>query len=116
MKLGLKISQQGLLVSATGLLLGLLTANTGLAATTTAQAFEQCREVIEVTFGSADELADVRLDGTRKSGKQLRIRVFTPEGEQFKVHCNVNRQTGEVVSIDPLGNSAAKKQLASATD
>lgn len=108
----LKITRSTLLGSATGLLLGMVGINTGMAATTTAQAFEQCREVIEVAFGSADEVAEVRLDGTRKSGRQLRLRVFTPEGEQLKVHCTVNRKTGELVSIDPPGKLAAKKELA----
>lgn len=112
MNTSLKISKQGLLVSATGVLLGMFTANTSMAAITTAQAFEQCREVIEVAFGSADELAEVRLDGTRNSGRQLRLRVFTPEGEQVKVQCNVNRKTGELVSINPPGRTTAKKELA----
>ncbi|HET6565394.1 MAG TPA: hypothetical protein VFG52_08275 [Xanthomonadales bacterium] len=96
-----------------GLLLGLAMVNTASAATTTAQAFEQCREVVEVAFGSADELADVRLEGTRKSGRQLRLRVFTPAGEQVSVQCNVNRKTGELVSIDPPGAETGKKELAS---
>lgn len=108
----LKITQSALRISATGLLLGTFAVNTSMAATTTAQAFEQCREVIEVAFGSADELAEVRLDGTRKSGRQLRLRVFTPDGEQLKVQCNVNRKTGELVSIDPPGTSSSKKELA----
>lgn len=83
------------------------------AATTTAEAFEKCREVAEVAYGSGDALADVRLDGVRKSGKQLKLRVFTPDGEQINASCNVNRKTGELVSIDPPGGAAVKKELVS---
>lgn len=108
----LKITKPALLSSVAGLLLGVFAINTSMAATTTGQAFEQCREVIEVAFGSADEQARVRLEGTRKSGRQLQLRVFTPEGEQVIVQCNVNRKTGELVSINPPGNSAEKKELA----
>ena len=80
---------------------GLSMANTSLAATSTAEAFETCREHAEVAYGSAEQLAEVRLDGVRKSGHQLRLKVFTPEGEQLTALCNVNRKTGELVSIDP---------------
>jgi len=83
------------------LLAGLLGASNSLAAATTQESFNSCKDEAEVAWGSADEKAKVRLDGTRKNGKQIRLRVFTPEGEKLTVLCNVDRRSGEVVSMDP---------------
>ena len=68
---------------------------------TTEQNFETCRSAAEVAFGSVDEKADVRLEGVRKSGKQLRLRVFTPEGEGLAVLCDVDKKTGELIALNP---------------
>ncbi|MDZ4731567.1 MAG: hypothetical protein SH820_16680 [Xanthomonadales bacterium] len=100
-----------MVVGSLGLLAGLGVANTSLAATSIAQAFETCREHAEVAYGSADQLAEIRLDGVRKSGRQLRLKVFTPAGDQILALCNVNRRTGLLVSIDPPGNLAQVEKL-----
>lgn len=83
------------------MLAGLLSVSNGLAAATTLESFETCQSEAEVAWGSVDEKAEVRLDGVRKNGKQLRLRVLTPEGEKLAVLCNVDRRSGEVVSMDP---------------
>jgi hypothetical protein len=93
------------------LLAGLSTAGNSWAATSTAEAFASCQSQAEVAYGSADQLAEVRLDGVRKSGKQLRLKVFTPAGEQLNALCNVNRKSGQVVSIDPPAGKAAAEQI-----
>ncbi len=94
------------------LLAGLSTAGTSWAATSTAEAFASCRSHAEVAYGSGDQLAEVRLDGLRKSGKQLRIKIFTPEGEQINALCNVNRKSGLVVSIETPANTDPQAQIA----
>ncbi len=104
-------TRSALLLSSALLAAGLL--SPAWAASSTAAAFEQCRAAAEVAYGSADEPADVRLDGVRKSGKQLRLQVFTPEGDQFVALCNVNRKTGELVSMDPPARPEVKEDLAS---
>jgi hypothetical protein len=93
------------------LLANLALANTSLAATSTAQAFETCREHAEIAYGSADQMAEVRLEGVRKSGRQLRLKIFTPEGEQVLALCNVNRKTGLLVSMDPPGDREPAQKL-----
>lgn len=98
----------GLLMTA-----GLLSLSGSLAAATTLEAFETCKNEAEVAWGSVDEKAEVRLDGVRKNGKQLRLRVFTPEGEKLAVLCNVDRRSGAVVSMDPPATPAATGALLS---
>ena len=68
---------------------------------TTAQNFETCRSAAEVAFGNAEENASVRLEGVRKSGKQLRLRVFTPEGEGLAVLCDVDKKSGDLIALNP---------------
>jgi hypothetical protein len=89
-----------------GIAAGLAVTSPDLSASSTQQAFDSCRAEAEVAYGSLEEPAVVRLDGVRKSGKQLRLKVFTPEGEQLIALCNVDRKTGDVVSLDPAGKSA----------
>jgi hypothetical protein len=88
------------------LVLGLAFASTGVSASSTQQNFDACKAQAEVAYGSVEEPAVIRLDGVRKSGKQLRLKVFTPDGEQLIALCNVNRKSGEVVSLDPAGKSS----------
>jgi len=95
------------------MLAGLLSVSSGLAAASTLESFETCKSEAEVAYGSVDQRAEVRLDGVRKSGKQLRLRVFTPEGEKLTVSCNVDRRSGEVVSMDPPVVSALSESLPS---
>ncbi len=99
-------------VGSLSLIAALSIANTSLAATSTAEAFETCREHAEVAYGTAGQLAKVRLNGVRKSGHQLRLMIFTPEGEQLLALCTVNRKSGLLVSIDPPGNLAQVEKLA----
>lgn len=96
----------GLTVLVLGLATGLTVTSPDVSASSTQKAFDSCSEQAEVAYGSLDEPAVIRLDGVRKSGKQLRLKVFTPDGEQFIALCNVNRKSGEVVSIDPAGKPA----------
>lgn len=96
----------GLKVLVLGLAAGLTVTATDVSASSTQKAFDSCREQAEVAYGSVDEPAVIRLEGVRKSGKQLRLKVFAPDGEQFIALCNVNRKSNEVVSMDPAGSSA----------
>jgi hypothetical protein len=65
----------------------------------TAQKLSSCRAEAEVVYGSADEPATVRLEGVRKGGSQLRLRVYTPEGDGLNVLCDVDRKTGELIAL-----------------
>ena len=71
------------------------------AGATTAQKFANCAAAAEVAFGTADEKANVSLQGVRKAGKQLRLRVSTPEGEGIAVLCDVDRSSGELLALTP---------------
>lgn len=95
------------------MLAGLLSVSSGLAAASTLESFETCQSEAEVAYGSVDQRAEVRLDGVRKSGKQLRLKVFTPEGEKLTVLCNVDRRSGEVVSMDPPARDSESASLPS---
>lgn len=78
-------------------------------------AYASCRKEAEVRYGSAEQLAEVRLDGFRKAGKEVRLKVFTPEGEQINALCSVNRKSGEVLAIEPPLHIAAP-ELSPASD
>jgi len=82
-------------------LAGLSMASSSWAAVSSSETYANCRNEAEVRFGSAEQPAEVRLDGFRKSGKEVRLKVFTPEGEQINALCTVNRKTGEVLAIEP---------------
>ena len=93
-----------------GLVIGGL-ASVAVADVTTAQKFETCSAAAEVAYGTDDAKPIIRLQGVRKAGKQLRLRVSTPEGEGIAVLCDVDRTTGELLALTPPSKHAADLAL-----
>ncbi len=86
------------------------------AAQSTSQALATCRGVAERVYGNGHENAEIHLDGVRKSGRQLRLRVHTPNGEMLTAFCTVNRRTGELVSLDPPGRQEVAERTLSSVE
>ncbi|HLF31262.1 MAG TPA: hypothetical protein VI566_09605 [Xanthomonadales bacterium] len=95
----MKIINQTLLCVAIG---GSLISAAG-ADQSTAEKFSSCRAEAEVVYGNASEPASVRLEGVRKAGTRLLLRVYTPEGEGLNVYCDVDKKTGELVVLSASG-------------
>lgn len=81
-----------------------------------AENFATCRAEAELLYGSNGEAARVRLDDIRRSGKELRLRVVTPAGDSFTAVCEVNRRTGELVSLDPGAVDSPERRLSALDD
>ncbi len=86
------------------------------AAPSVAENFDTCRVEAELLYGSNGEPARVRLDDMRRSGKELRLRVVTPAGDSFTAVCEVNRRTGELVSLDPRAVDSPERRLSALDD
>lgn len=84
-----------------GLAIGLAASGAAAAAPSMAEHFESCREEAQVLYGAVDAPARVRLDDMRRGGRELRLRITTPDGESFNAVCEVNRRTGELLSLTP---------------
>ena len=65
----------------------------------TSQKFSSCRAEAETVYGNANEPVRVRLEGVRKAGTQLLLRVYTSAGEGLNVRCDVDRKTGELIAL-----------------
>lgn len=66
---------------------------------TTAQKFSSCRAEAGTVYGNANEPVRVRLEGVRKAGTQLLLRVYTSAGEGLNVRCDVDGKTGELIAL-----------------
>jgi hypothetical protein len=93
------------------LLLGLGLTSIAVADQSVARKFQTCRTEAEVLYGNAGQTARVRLEDARKSGTELRLRVFPPGGESFAAFCRVDRQSGTLVSLEPQPEAAAARRL-----
>lgn len=93
------------------LLLGLGLTSVAAADQSVARKFQTCRAEAEVLYGNAGQAASVRLEDARKSGTELRLRVYPPEGESFAAFCLVDRQSGALVSLEPQPEAAVARQL-----
>jgi hypothetical protein len=92
------------------LLLGLGLTSVAAADQSVARKFQTCRAEAEVLYGNAGQAASVRLEDARKSGTELRLRVYPPEGDSFAAFCLVD-QSGALVSLEPQPEAAVARQL-----
>lgn len=83
------------------------------AAPSVAENFDTCRAEAEMLYGTTDRLPRVRLDDIRRSGRELRLRIVTPEGESFDATCEVNRRSGKLLSLEPHQPPSDERRLSS---
>lgn len=78
------------------------------------ESFAACRAEAETLYGNDGDGLRVRLDGVRKGGKELRLRVVTGDGQSFNAVCSVGGEPGERVALDPQQVPGRERQLTAA--
>ncbi len=73
------------------------------ASTSLSNMYTTCKEQARVAYGSLEQAPHVRLVNVKRhqKNKRLRLRVVPPQGGAFTSYCEVNRRTGELVSLEP---------------
>ena len=84
------------------LTLGVSISSNVFASASLSKMYTTCKEQARVVYGSAEQAPHVSLVNVKRhqKNKRLRLRVVPPGGGAFTTYCDVNRQTGELVSLE----------------
>ena len=96
-----------------GLALGGSIIPDAFADTSHSKMYTTCKAQAVVAYGSAEQAADVRLVNIKghQGNKRLRLRITPPQGGAFTSYCEVDRLTGELVSLEPVRDIAEPVQV-----